>query len=89
MLLRKYDKKNRFVSVFNPDTGFYMRTGVFDDDGKSMAGTLAFGGTSTAPTITFTPADTELGTITSVSVTSGLKDNNGVGVTPYINASLS
>ena len=34
MLLRKYDKKNRFVSVFNPDTGFYMRTGVFDDDGK-------------------------------------------------------
>ena len=62
---------------------------VFDDDGKSMAGTLAFGGTATAPTITFTPADTELGTITSVSVTSGLKDNNGVGVTPYINASLS
>ena len=62
---------------------------VIDDDGKSMAGTLAFGGTTTAPTITFTKADTETGAITSVSVTSGLKDNNGVGVTPMIDADLS
>ena len=62
---------------------------VTDDDGKSMAGTLAFGGTATAPTITFTKADTETGVITAVSVTSGLKDNNGVGVTPMIDASLS
>ena len=62
---------------------------VTDDDGKSMAGTLAFGGTTTAPTITFTKADTETGTITAVSVTSGLKDNNGVGVTPMIDADLS
>ena len=62
---------------------------VTDDDGKSMAGTLAFGGTATAPTITFTKADTEIGDITAVSVTSGLKDNNGVGVTPMIDASLS
>lgn len=61
---------------------------VFDDEGKAMAGTLAFGGTATAPTITFTKADTETGTITSVSVTSGLKDNNGVGVTPMIDTSL-
>ena len=62
---------------------------VTDDDGKSMAGTLAFGGTTTAPTITFTKADTESGTITAVSVTSGLKDNNGVGVTPMIDADLA
>lgn len=62
---------------------------VTDDNGKSMAGTLAFGGTTTAPTITFTKADTETGTITAVSVTSGLKDNNGVGVTPMIDADLS
>ena len=62
---------------------------VFDDDNKAMEGTLAFGGTATAPTITFTKADTETGTITSVSVTSGLKDNNGVGVTPMMEASLS
>ena len=62
---------------------------VIDDDGKSMAGTLAFGGTATAPTITFTKAGTETGAITSVSVTSGLKDNNGVGVTPMIDADLS
>ena len=54
-----------------------------------MAGTLAFGGTTTAPTITFTKATTEAGTITAVSVTSGLKDNYGVGVTPMIDASLS
>lgn len=62
---------------------------VFDDDNKAMEGTLAFGGTATAPTITFTKADTETGTITSVSVTSGLKDNNGVGVTPMMDASLA
>ena len=62
---------------------------VTDDNGKSMAGTLAFGGTTTAPTITFTKATTEAGTITAVSVTSGLKDNYGVGVTPMIDASLS
>ena len=62
---------------------------VIDDDGKSMAGTLAFGGTATAPTITFTKATEETGVITSVSVTSGLKDNNGVGVTPMIDADLS
>lgn len=62
---------------------------VIDDDGKSMAGTLAFGGTTTAPTITFTKADDETGAITSVSVTNGLKDNYGVGVTPMIDADLS
>ena len=62
---------------------------VIDDNGKSMAGSLAFGGTTTAPTITFTKAEDETGTITSVSVTSGLKDNNGVGVTPMIDADLS
>ena len=62
---------------------------VIDDDGYSMAGTLAFGGTATAPTITFTKDAEETGAITSVSVTSGLKDNNGVGVTPMIDADLS
>ena len=62
---------------------------VIDDDGKSMEGTLAFGGTATAPTITFTKAESETGAITSVSVTSGLKDNNGVGVTPMIDADLA
>lgn len=62
---------------------------VFDDNGKSMEGTLAFGGTTTAPTITFTKADTETGTITAVTVTSGLKDNYGVGVTPMTDSDLS
>ena len=32
-MLYKSDKKNRFVSLFNPDTGFYFRTGVLDDNG--------------------------------------------------------
>ena len=30
----KVDKKNRFISKFNPKTGFYMRTGVIDENGK-------------------------------------------------------
>ena len=33
-MICKVDKKNKFVSVFNPDTGFYMRTGVLDEKGK-------------------------------------------------------
>lgn len=33
-MIRKIDRKNRFISVFNPDTGFYMRTGVLDEHGK-------------------------------------------------------
>lgn len=28
------DKKNRFIEIFNPDTGFYMRSGVIDENGK-------------------------------------------------------
>lgn len=62
---------------------------VFDDNGKSMEGTLAFGGTTTAPTITFTKATAETGTITAVTVTSGLKDSNGVSVTPMSDADLT
>lgn len=30
-MIRKIDKKNRFESVFDPSTGFYMRTGVIKD----------------------------------------------------------
>lgn len=30
----KIDRKNRFVSMFNPKTGFYMRTGVLDEQGN-------------------------------------------------------
>lgn len=33
-MIRKRDIKNRFVSVFNPDTGFYARSGVVDENGK-------------------------------------------------------
>jgi len=33
-MIRKVDKKNRFISVFNPDTGYYMRTGILDEHGK-------------------------------------------------------
>lgn len=34
MLIRKTDKKNKFVSMFNTDTGFYMRSGVLDENGN-------------------------------------------------------
>lgn len=30
----KYDKKNKFKAVFNPNNGFYMRSGVLDENGK-------------------------------------------------------
>ncbi len=33
-MIKKVDKKNRFVSMFNSKTGFYMRTGVIDENGK-------------------------------------------------------
>ena len=33
--MNKYvDKKNCFIEVFNPKNGFYMRTGVIDENGK-------------------------------------------------------
>ena len=34
MIIRQIDKKYRFYSVFNTDTGAYMRSGVIDKDGK-------------------------------------------------------
>lgn len=30
-MIKKIDKKNKFISMFNPDTGFYMRSGVIED----------------------------------------------------------
>lgn len=36
-MIRKFDKKNRFVSIFEPRTGFYMRTGVLGDSEYSDA----------------------------------------------------
>ena len=33
MIIKKEDKKNKFISMFNTDTGFYMRTGVLDENG--------------------------------------------------------
>lgn len=30
----KIDKRNHFYSIFNPETGFYMRSGVISEDGK-------------------------------------------------------
>jgi radical SAM protein with 4Fe4S-binding SPASM domain len=30
-MIKKVDKKNKFISMFNPDTGFYMRSGVIED----------------------------------------------------------
>lgn len=60
---------------------------VTDASGELVAGSLSFGGTAIAPTITFTKAETA-NAFTAVTVTSGLKDNNGVGVTPMTDADL-
>lgn len=34
MVRKKIDKQNKFVSMFNPSTGFYMRSGVLDENGQ-------------------------------------------------------
>ena len=31
IMIKKIDKKNKFVSVFDSNTGFYMRTGVIEN----------------------------------------------------------
>ena len=61
---------------------------VTDASGNLVDGTIAFGGTASAPTITFTKA-AGASAFTSVTVTSGLKDNNGVGVTPMTDSDLA
>ena len=33
-MIKKYDKTNNFISMFNPNNGFYMRTGILDKDRK-------------------------------------------------------
>ena len=33
-MIRFIDKKNRFTEVFDPKTGFYVRSGVIDENGK-------------------------------------------------------
>ena len=60
---------------------------VTDASGEFVKGTIAFGGTSTAPTITFTPAE-GANAPASVTVTSGLKDNFGIGAKPMTDTSL-
>ena len=60
---------------------------VVDSSGELVAGTIAFGGTATAPTITFTPAE-DANAPAGVTVTSGLKDNYGIGATPMTDTSL-
>lgn len=34
MMYVKIDNNNKFISKFNPETGFYLRTGILDDNGK-------------------------------------------------------
>ena len=60
---------------------------VVDSSGEFVDGTIAFGGTATAPTITFTPAE-GAETPAAVTVTSGLKDNFGIGATPMTDTDL-
>lgn len=60
---------------------------VVDSSGELVEGTIAFGGTSTAPTITFTPAE-DANAPAGVTVTSGLKDNFGIGATPMTDNEL-
>lgn len=60
---------------------------IADASGEPVKGTLTFGGTGTAPTITFTPGAEEEA-VASVAITSGLKDNSGVSATPMLDTSL-
>ncbi|MBQ6565629.1 MAG: hypothetical protein IJL80_01115 [Treponema sp.] len=54
---------------------------VTDAEGAIVRGSVTVGSAGTAPTITFTPAEGE-NAIASVTVTGGVKDTNGVSVTP-------
>lgn len=36
-MVKYIDKKNRFVEIFDPKTGFYARSGVFDQDGNETS----------------------------------------------------
>lgn len=33
-MIKYYDKENKFVEIFNPQTGFYLRSGILDENGK-------------------------------------------------------
>ena len=60
---------------------------VLDSNGDLIDGTFTFSAAGTSPTITFTPTDAS-DAPNSVAVTSGLKDNSGVGCTPMTDTSL-
>ena len=32
-MIRKIDRENKFISFFNTQTGFYIRTGILDEAG--------------------------------------------------------
>ena len=34
MIIKKFDEKNKFISMFNPRTGFYVRSGILDEYGN-------------------------------------------------------
>lgn len=34
MIVRKIDKKNKFISMFNTETGFYARSGIMNEQGE-------------------------------------------------------
>ena len=31
MVIKKVDKKNKFISIFNTETGFYVRSGIIEN----------------------------------------------------------
>lgn len=33
-MIKYYDKENKFVEIFNPQTGFYSGSGILDENGK-------------------------------------------------------
>jgi radical SAM protein with 4Fe4S-binding SPASM domain len=33
-MIKKIDKHNKFISMFNPETGFYIRTGIINEKGE-------------------------------------------------------
>lgn len=68
--------------TFNESTLKLGENVLVMEDGNIVNGTIEISSPSASPTITFTPS-TEMTGDVSVIVTSGLKDTNGVGVTPY------
>ena len=69
-MIKKVDKVNKFISMFNPMTGFYVRSGVIDKNGKD---------TGVDPFMSYLPELVDIGIMsTCIHGLSGLCVKSGI-----------